>query len=178
MFAYFVVRTLTSGKDVRVRTPMGLVDGTQQWVLERNVFYYLGLPYASKPARFQRAMPLVDQFQPNYIVPKRPNVRYHPIPARLVEQDLGCGPASSECLEAADASLLENLASRRLQGPPDTLTVTEARPGNQHVLLLGYVAGQGTALLGDLLHDIANGTGTEPPAELWLQALQDQLNFD
>ncbi|XP_077508554.1 uncharacterized protein LOC144119926 [Amblyomma americanum] len=357
MFAYFVVRTLTSGKDVRVRTPMGLVDGTHQWVLERNVFYYLGLPYASKPARFQRAMPLVDQFQPNYIVPKRPNVRclqvrpngtnsawpqspadrggyaqpieysedclylnvwspvepcdyrssscgpavpvlvvlfsvgfvrggadwydgavlaslsgmvvvapnfrlgplavpikekhthrppllsssdqllamhwtwdnirhfggngsqvnvlgagggawtvgefllsnregfrdhiqrvalhggsplhrYHPIPARLVEQDLGCGPASSECLEAADASLLENLASRRLQGPPDTLTVTEARPGNQHVLLLGYVAGQGTALLGDLLHDIANGTGTEPPAELWLQALQDQLNFD
>ncbi|KAH8038248.1 hypothetical protein HPB51_000156 [Rhipicephalus microplus] len=74
LFAYFVVYALSTGTIVRVRTEVGLVSGELRWVLENNVFHYLGLPYASKPARFQRAVP-ADRRRLNHVVAQFPGVR-------------------------------------------------------------------------------------------------------
>ncbi|KAL3245885.1 hypothetical protein MRX96_058124 [Rhipicephalus microplus] len=74
LFAYFMVYALSTGTIVRVRTEMGLVSGELRWVLENNVFHYLGLPYASKPARFQRAVP-ADRRRLNHVVAQFPGVR-------------------------------------------------------------------------------------------------------
>ncbi|KAH7955591.1 hypothetical protein HPB52_001677 [Rhipicephalus sanguineus] len=74
LFAYFLVNALSTGTIVRVRTEMGLVSGELRRVMENNVFHYLGLPYASKPARFQRAGP-ADRLRLNHIVPQFPGVR-------------------------------------------------------------------------------------------------------
>ncbi|KAL1471275.1 hypothetical protein MTO96_023784 [Rhipicephalus appendiculatus] len=74
LFAYFVVNAFSTGPIVRVRTEMGLVSGELRWVLQNNVFHYLGLPYASKPARFQRAGP-ADRLRLNHIVAQFPGVR-------------------------------------------------------------------------------------------------------
>ncbi|XP_049271334.1 acetylcholinesterase [Rhipicephalus sanguineus] len=241
LFAYFLVNALSTGTIVRVRTEMGLVSGELRRVMENNVFHYLGLPYASKPARFQRAGP-ADRLRLNHIVPQFPGVRvgfgqggadwyngallsslggvvivapnfrlgplavplkedqpqevpllslsdqmlaikwtwhnikyfggntseisllgagggawtvgemvlsnrenvrdiikrvllhggsplqrYAPFRAYLVEKALGCGPASGECLDMADASKLFDLASQRLLGPPATLLAAEPK---------------------------------------------------
>ncbi|XP_065280481.1 acetylcholinesterase-like [Dermacentor albipictus] len=74
LFAYFMASALRSSTTVRLRTEVGLVSGQQHWVLGKSVYHYLGLPYAFKPARFQRASPL-DLLQPNTVVKQHPNIR-------------------------------------------------------------------------------------------------------
>ncbi|KAL3211923.1 hypothetical protein MRX96_051916 [Rhipicephalus microplus] len=76
LFAYFVVYALSTGTIVRVlRTERwDSSSGELRWVLENNVFHYLGLPYASKPARFQRAVP-ADRRRLNHVVAQFPGVR-------------------------------------------------------------------------------------------------------
>ncbi|KAH6933947.1 hypothetical protein HPB50_019139 [Hyalomma asiaticum] len=353
LFAYFLAHMLSTGTIVRVRTGVGLVSGELHSVLKRNVFYYLGIPYASKPPRFQRAEPL-DRLQINLIVPQFPGVRcmqvvengsnttwpesdvygglskpwysedclylniwspappcdytsdtcptpapvvvvifslgfarggadwydgsllaslggvvvvapnfrlgplavplkedqpqnvpllsledqmlaiqwtqhnikyfggnssqitlmgagggawtvgemvlsnrgnvrdivkrvilhggsplqrYAPFRAYLVEKAIGCGPASSECLDVADISQLAGLASQRVLGPSATLVVAEGRQDHGIDVLVGYVPGQGRRLALDILLDIANELSSNASDEETLAKVQEYLNF-
>ncbi|KAH9365646.1 hypothetical protein HPB48_013138 [Haemaphysalis longicornis] len=96
--------------------------------------------------------------------------------AKTVAKVLGCKPYSLECLQSADASLLDDLASRHFLGPPPNLMLEhQSTPLIHGDILLGFAAGRGEALLADFLNDFANGSDLS--IDEFKAVLEEHFNF-